>query len=101
MEGTTQRALSIRCGSILQRPKTLHGLNNGIPLKLRIDVFEGMKSIYLYDIRYYIYIRLMEKDNKKAREDARRDYNDTVRVRIRLPLSRIFRLTRVYPIVVS
>lgn len=25
--------------------------------------------------------RLMEKDNKKAREDARRDYNDTVRVR--------------------
>lgn len=24
--------------------------------------------------------RLMEKDNKKAREDARREYNDTVRV---------------------
>ena len=25
-------------------------------------------------------IRLMEKDNKKARDDARREYNDTVRV---------------------
>ena len=33
-----------------------------------------------YDTMSYIYIRLMEKDNKKARDDARRDYNDTVRV---------------------
>lgn len=27
----------------------------------------------------------MEKDNKKARDDARRDYNDTVRVSKTLP----------------
>lgn len=27
-----------------------------------------------------VYIRMMEKENKKAREDARRDYNDVVRV---------------------
>lgn len=29
---------------------------------------------------HYSYSRLMEKDNKKARDDARKDYNDTVRV---------------------
>jgi len=27
------------------------------------------------------FLRLMERDNKKAREDARREYNETVRVR--------------------
>lgn len=27
----------------------------------------------------------MEKDNKKARDDARRDYNDTIRVRVLAP----------------
>lgn len=26
--------------------------------------------------------RLMEKDNKKARDDAKREYNDTVRVSV-------------------
>jgi DnaJ family protein A protein 5 len=40
---------------------------------------------HLYGVRW-IYIRLMEKDNKKARDDARRDYNDTVRVRAPLSL---------------
>lgn len=29
--------------------------------------------------------RLMEKDNKKAREDARREYNDTIRVNYSVP----------------
>jgi hypothetical protein len=76
----TQHEISTRLGLILLPLRILHGSNNGTPQKLRIDVFEGMQSVHRCGIRYHFYIRLMEKDNKKAREDARRDYNDTVRV---------------------
>lgn len=32
-----------------------------------------------------IHYRLMEKENKKAREDARKEYNETIRVRVPIP----------------
>jgi hypothetical protein len=90
----TRRAISTWLGSILRQLRNLHGSNNGTPPKLPIDVFEGIQSAYWCGIRHHIYIRLMEKDNKKARDDARRDYNDTVRVCISSQLLRIFRVNQ-------
>ena len=40
--------------------------------------------IMISELKYTVLMsnRLMEKDNKKAHDDSRREYNDTIRVRI-------------------
>jgi hypothetical protein len=43
----------------------------------RLDLLRRTLSIVLI-----LYHRQWEKENKKSRDDARKDYNDTVRVRI-------------------
>lgn len=47
---------------------------------LQIGGFAGRCSHRLRVPAEAIIARLMEKDNKKAREDARREYNDMVKV---------------------
>lgn len=40
----------------------------------------GGKFCFLGDSTAQVGCRLMEKDNKKVRDDVRREYNDTIRV---------------------
>lgn len=76
--------LSTQYGRTLLRQKISLGWNSGNPQKLPIAALEGWAffPVIARKRNRLNFSRLMEKDNKKARHDARKDYNDTVRVSV-------------------
>lgn len=73
-------AYSTPGGSISPRQKIFLGPRSGTFQRPQIAGQEGSYEDNYLSIFISLSYRLMEKENRKAREDARKEYNDTVKV---------------------